>query len=77
GLNVFIKHSSSKGDIDFQDYKSSAVDLAGYVKTGNNLQWNGRIGGKIDEYNKYGAAFKIPGETADSMEMVYQNWRGR
>ena len=77
GLNVFIKHSSSKGEIDFQDYKSSAVDLAGFVKTGSNLQWNGRIGAKIDEYNKYGAAYKIPGETPDSMEMVYQNWRGR
>ena len=59
------------------DYKSSLVDVNGFFKTANNLEWNARIGALQDEYNKYGGLFLIPGEKKDSLEIKYQTWRGR
>ncbi len=77
GFNAYAKHSASQGNIDLQDYKSTAIDLSGFVKTGNNLEWMGRIGALQEDYNKYGGQFRIPGEPKDSLELRYQTWRGR
>lgn len=77
GLNIYAKHSSSKGDIPFQDYASSQVDLNAYLKTAKNLQWNVRFGGKQETYNKYGFEPKTLVFPHDSIEMKYQTWSGR
>lgn len=77
GFNAYAKHSASQGTIDLQDYKSTAIDLSGFVKTGNNLEWMGRIGALQEDYYKYGGQFRIPGEAKDSLELRYQTWRGR
>lgn len=77
GFNAYAKHSSSEGEIDLQDYKSTSIDLSAFVKTSKNLEWNGRIGALQEDYNKYGGRFLIPGETPDSLEIRYQTWRGR
>jgi len=77
GFNFFAKHSSSKGNIEQQDYSSTQMDLHGFVKTQKNLEWNGRFGLLQDDYNKYGGKFKIPGESEDSTDLRYQTIRGR
>ena len=77
GFTAYAKHSSSEGDIPYQEYRSTAVDLNAFLKTSKNLKWNARIGALQEDYYKYGQAFVIPGETEDSLELRYQTWRGR
>ena len=38
GLNIYAKHSASKGDIPYQDYSSSRVDANAFIKSAKNLQ---------------------------------------
>jgi hypothetical protein len=77
GLNLYAKHSSSKGDIPYQDYSSSQVDANAFIKTAKNLQWNVRFGGQQDVYNKYGFEPKTLTFPEDSIKIKYQTWRGR
>jgi hypothetical protein len=77
GLNIYAKHSSSKGDIPFQDYSTSQVDLNAFIKSTKNLQWNVRFGGLQETYNKYGFEPKTLVFPKDSIEVKYQTWRGR
>jgi hypothetical protein len=77
GLNIYAKHSSSKGNIPFQDYSSSQVDANAYIKSAKNLQWNVRFGGQQDVYNKYGFEPKTLVFPKDSINVKYQTWRGR
>lgn len=77
GLNLYAKHSSSKGDIPYQDYSSSQVDANAFIKSAKNLQWNVRFGGQQDVYNKYGFEPKTLTFPEDSIKIKYQTWRGR
>lgn len=77
GLNIYAKHSSSKGKIPLQDYSNSEVDLNAYIKSAKNLQWNARFGGKQEAYNRYGFEPKTLTFPDDSIEVKYQTWRGR
>ena len=77
GLNIYARHSSSKGNIPFQDYSSSEVDMNAYLKTAKNLQWNVRFGGLQEAYNKYGFEPKTLSFPMDSIQLKYQTWRGR
>ena len=77
GLNIYAKHSSSKGEIPFQEYSNSAVDLSAYFKTSKNLEWNARFGGFQEKYNKYGYEPKTLVFPDDSLEVNFQTWRGR
>jgi hypothetical protein len=77
GLNIYAKHNASKGDLAFQEYSNSEVDLNAYLKSAKNLQWNVRFGGQQQVYNKYGFQPKTLSFSDDSMEVKYQTWRGR
>jgi hypothetical protein len=77
GLNLYAKHSSSKGDMPYQDYSSSQVDANAFIKSAKNLQWNVRFGGQQDVYNKYGFEPKTLVFPEDSIKVKYQTWRGR
>jgi hypothetical protein len=77
GLNIYAKHSASKGDIPYQDYSSSRVDANAFIKSAKNLQWNLRFGGQQDVYNKYGFQPDTLSFPKDSIEVKYQTWRGR
>lgn len=77
GINIYAKHSSSKGNIPYQDYSSSQVDANAFIKSAKNLQWNVRFGGQQDVYNKYGFQPKTLTFPEDSIKMKYQTWRGR
>jgi hypothetical protein len=77
GLNIYAKHNASKGDLAFQEYSNSEVDLNAYLKSAKNLQWNVRFGGQQQVYNKYGFQPTTRSFPDDSIEVKYQTWRGR
>lgn len=77
GLNIYAKHISSQGKIPFQDFSNTAVDAAGFYQTEKNVEWNARIGGEQERYNKYGFEPKDLTFSEDSIAVKYQTWRGR
>jgi hypothetical protein len=77
GLNLYAKHVSSKGKIDYQDYTHTNFDLAAFLQPGNNMEWNARFGGSQDKFNKYGYQPKTLVFPEDSLAIKYQNWGGR
>jgi hypothetical protein len=77
GLNIYVKHNSSKGDLPFQDYSDSKVDFNAFLKTAKNLQWNVRVGGQQEKYNKYGFLPTTLTFPDDSINVKYQTWSGR
>ena len=54
GLNIYAKHVSSDGKLEFQKFTNTEVKLSGFFKSGNNLEWNAGIGMKQDKTYKYG-----------------------
>ncbi|MFL5811274.1 MAG: hypothetical protein ACJ749_17260 [Flavisolibacter sp.] len=77
GLNLYAKHSSSRGKIPLQDYSNSAIDANAYFKPGNNMEWDVRFGGLQEVYNKYGFEPKTISFPEDSTDVKFQTWRGR
>lgn len=77
GINIYAKHSSSKGKIKYQDYSNSAVDVNAFFKNAKNLEWDARFGGFQEKYNKYGFEPKTLSFPNDSLNVKFQTWRGR
>ncbi|HUP13596.1 MAG TPA: hypothetical protein VM187_15340, partial [Niastella sp.] len=77
GVNIYAKHISSQGKIQFQDYSNTALDAAGFFQTGKNMEWNARLGGEQQKYNKYGFEPKDLTFPEDSIAVKYQTIRGR
>ena len=77
GLNIYAKHTSSKGDIPYQEYSNSEADLNAFLKSTKNLQWNVRFGGQQQSFNKYGFQPITMVFPEDSIQVKYQTWRGR
>lgn len=76
GINFYGQHVSSKGKIKFQDYSNTNAELNAFFKAGN-IEWNARLGGRQEKYNKYGfvpATLTFP---EDSLNVKLQTWRGR
>lgn len=59
GLNVYGRHISSKGKIEFQDYAHTSAGLNGFARVGSNIELNGRLSGYDARYNKYGFEPKL------------------
>jgi hypothetical protein len=77
GLNIYGRHISSKGKIDFQDYSNTGVELNGFVKVGKNFELNGRVTGAEDRYNQYGYEPKTLIIPEDSLKVNFQTFTGR
>lgn len=77
GLNFYGKHFSSEGDLPFQKVMQTRVDVAGYYKSAGNLEWNARVGGEQNRYNRYGYQPTTLNFPEDSLKIRYQSWRGR
>jgi hypothetical protein len=77
GLNVYAKHFSSKGKMEFQDMLHTNIDLNAFMQTSKNLEWNARFGGVQEKYNKYGFEPRDLEFPEDSMNVKFQTWRGR
>ena len=77
GLNIYARHISSSGKIDYQDYRNTNVDLKGFIQTNKNLEWNAQIGMRQDRYYKYGRdpILSSPLPPKDSLEQSFQTWK--
>ena len=76
-FNIFADQLSSKGSMPYQKNSLTNVKLMGTVITANNLEWNGSIGFKNDDYNLYGFrpdSLKFP---ADSLRQQFQTFEGK
>lgn len=76
GLNIFAKHVSSEGKMDFQDYRNTRVDLKGFFQTAKNLEWNAKLGMKQERYYKFGFQPDSLVFPKDSLEQSFQTWNG-
>lgn len=77
GLNVYARHMASSGKREYQDFSNSNVDLNAFFQTPNNIEWNARIGGKQERYNKYGFQPETLSFPEDSINVKFQTIRGR
>jgi hypothetical protein len=53
-FNLFASHYTSKGDLPFQKNSQTSVGAAATYKTTKNLEWNGSLGFRSDDYYLYG-----------------------
>ena len=63
-FNLFANHYTSKGDLPFQKNSQTSVGAAATYKTTKNMEWNGSLGFRSDDYYLYG--FK-----PDSLKNIY------
>lgn len=77
GLNIYAKHISSRGKIEYQDFTNTEVEANAYFQTSKNLEWTARFGGKQERYYKYGYQPKTLVFPEDSLAIKYGTWRGR
>ncbi len=76
GLNLYAKHISSEGKIDFQKYSNTSFDAAAFFQTAKNHEWNARLGAEQQTQYRYGFAKGLT-FSDDSLKVKYQTWRGR
>jgi hypothetical protein len=53
-FNIFANHYTSKGELDFQKNSQTSVGAAATYKTTKNMEWNGSLGFRSDDYYLYG-----------------------
>ena len=75
-FNVFATHYTSKGDREFQKNSLSSVGATATYKTPGQLEWNGGIGFKSDDYYLYGAHDSL-GYTKDQLRQRFQTIEGK
>jgi hypothetical protein len=76
-FNVFAEGYSSKGDLEYQ--KNSLFDAAitGTVKTPSNLEWNGKLGFRGEEYYLYGYQPKDLQFASSELQQQFLTFEGR
>jgi hypothetical protein len=77
-FNAFAKGYTSKGKYnDFQKNNYAAVSLDGTVRTAANLEWNGNIGFKSEDYFFYGYQPQTLVFTKDQLRQRFQAYQGK
>jgi len=77
-FNVFAKGYTSKGKYnDFQKNNYTAVSLAGTVRTASNLEWNGGLGFKSEDYFFYGYQPTTLVYTKEQLRQRFQTFGGK
>jgi hypothetical protein len=76
GVNLYGRHTSSRGRLKFQDYSTTNIELNSFLKSGN-IEWNVRLGALQENFNKYGFEPKNRTYPEDSIKVQWQTWRGR
>ena len=51
GVNLYGKHTSSRGKLPNQDYGLTNVELNSFLKS-NNIEWDARLGAKLEKTKK-------------------------
>jgi hypothetical protein len=77
GLNIYAKHVGSDGKRDFQKFTNTDLKMAGYFKSGNNLQWDASLGLKQLKTYKYGYLPQTLVFPTDSIKQSFQTIAGR
>lgn len=77
GLNIFAKHVGSDGKRENQKFTNTDIKLAGFFKSGNNLEWDASIGMKQHKTYKYGYEPQTLLFTPDSLKQNFQTISGR
>jgi hypothetical protein len=77
GLNIYAKHVGSDGKRDFQKFTNTDVKMAGFFKSGNNLEWDASIGMKQNKTYKYGYEPQSLVFATDSLKQSFQTIAGR
>lgn len=77
GLNLYARHTSSEGKIDYQKFSNTSFDALAFFQTAKSLEWNARFGGEQETYYRYGYQPKTLKFSEDSLKLRYQNWSGR
>jgi hypothetical protein len=76
-FNIFANQLSSSGSLPFQKNSLTDVKVVGTVKTPKNLEWNGSIGFKNDDYFLYGFRPDSLKYTKDQLRQQFQTYEGR
>ena len=76
-FNLFADQLSSKGNLNFQKNSLTDVKLMGTVKTANNLEWNGSVGFKNDQYYLYGYKPDTLKFNGSDLKRTYQTYEGK
>jgi hypothetical protein len=77
GLNIYAKHTGSDGKREFQKFTNTDIKLAGFFKSGNNLEWDASIGMKQSKAYKYGYEPQTLIFNIDSLKQNFQTIAGR
>lgn len=76
GVNFYGKHTSSRGEIQYQDYGTTTAELNGFFQSGN-IEWNALLGAAQARTKKYGFEPKTLTFPEDSLTVKLTNWRAR
>ncbi len=77
GLNIYAKHVGSDGKREYQKFANTDVKLAGFFKSGNNLEWDASIAMKQNRTYKYGYEPQTLLFTVDSLKQNFQTIAAR
>jgi hypothetical protein len=77
GLNIYAKHVGSDGKREFQKFTNTDVNLSGFFRSGNNLEWNAGIGMKQERIYKYGYEPVTLSFPTDSIKQTFQTVAAR
>jgi hypothetical protein len=76
-FNLFANHYTSKGELPFQKNSQTSVAAAGTYKTSKNLEWNGSLGFRSDDYYLYGYKPDTLDFTKDQLKQRFQTIEGK
>ena len=76
-FNLFGTGYTSKGGEPFQKNNYTAVSAAGTVKTAANLEWNGKLGFKSEDYFFYGYRPTTLVFNKDQLRQRFQTFEGK
>jgi hypothetical protein len=76
-FNIFANEYTSKGKLPFQKNNYTAVSAAGTVRTAANLEWNGSLGFKAEDYFFYGYQPATLIFTKDQLRQRFQTYGGK
>ncbi len=76
-FNLFAKEYTSKGNLPYQKNNHTSVSAAGTVRTATNLEWNGGIGFKSEDYFLYGFQPATLPFTKDFLRQRFQTYNAK
>ena len=76
-FNLFASHYTSKGELDFQKNSQTSVGAAATYKTTKNMEWNGSLGFRSDDYYLYGYKPDTLKFNKDDLKQRFQTIEGK